>query len=75
MDPFQFSLSAALRGNAVFAPATDVVDKLQLVGSQMIVFQKLLEGAPGQHGDLLHWKRELDLWRKDVNQLASLFQV
>lgn len=65
MDPFEFSLSTALRRNAVFTAATDVVDKLQLIVSQTIVFEKLLEGAPGQHGDLLHRKRELYLWRKD----------
>lgn len=67
MDPVEFSLSTALCSDAVFTPATDVMDKLQLIMSQMIVFQKLLEGAAGQHGDLLHWKRELYLRRKDFS--------
>lgn len=67
MDPFEFSLSTALCSNTVFTAATDVMDKLQLIMSQMIVFQKLLESASGQHGDLLHWKRELYLRRKDFS--------
>lgn len=65
MDPFKFPLSTALCGNAVFTSAPDVVDELQLIVSQMIVFQKLLEGTPGQRGDLLHWERELYLWRAE----------
>lgn len=65
MDPFEFPLATALCGDAVFTSATDVVDKLQLIVSQMIVFQKLLEGTPGQRGDLLHWERELYLWRAE----------
>lgn len=64
MDPVEFSLSTALCSNTVFTPATNVMDKLQLIMIQVIAFQKLLESAAGQHGDLLHWKRELDLWRK-----------
>lgn len=69
MDPFEFSLSAALCGDAVFTPTTDVMDELQLILSQMIVFQELLKSAPGQHGDLLHWKRELYLWGKDLSRV------
>lgn len=74
MDSFKFPLSTALRSNAVFTSATDIVDKLQLVGSQMIVFQKLLEGTPSQHGDLLHWKRELYLEGRHY-QSDSFLQV
>lgn len=71
MDPLEFSLSAALCGNAVFTTPTDVMDKLQLILGQTIVFQKLLESAPGQRGDLLHWKRELYLCRKRLQPLGS----
>lgn len=71
MDPFKFPLSTALCGNAVFTSAADIVDKLQLIVSQMIVFQKLLEGTPGQHGDLLHWEREPYLWRAEfISQMS-----
>lgn len=56
-----FSLAAALRSGAVFASPANVVDKLELLLTQLVVLQELLEGFPTQRWDLLHWKRELHL--------------
>lgn len=65
MYAVEFSLSAAPSCKAVFAAPPHVVDKVQLLPREDLLFQKLLEFVPAQIHDPLNGERQLDLGRPE----------
>lgn len=57
----EFSLSTAPSCEAIFAAPSHVVDKLQLLLREDLLFQKLLEFVPAQIHDPVDGERQLDL--------------